>query len=284
MIPPLVVVVVTFRTTGERDDLPGGAEHRRVDELAAGERSRACRLEPLDGRLGARDLVVGRQVGLLDHGQLVGMDRGAAEVAELAAARARTGEPVQVAHVRVDRLRRPRQAGGDGRVDDPAARPVEPRLERARLGAEVGLAERDSRDPARRGDRVRGLEPGRRLDQAVDRVRRRRHVLGPGDLRDDDPADLQHRHRLQVGCVARVDADVDRLAAPLREQRGEAVASLRLRAGRDAVLEVDDHRVGARGDRLLDPIRPVGRYVEPGQRRDGVIRRGRPGASRARPP
>ena len=75
------------------------------------------------------------------------MDRGAAEVAELTAAGARAGEPVLIADVRVDRLRRPRQAGGDGGVDDPAAGPVEPRLERARLGAEVGLAERDPATP-----------------------------------------------------------------------------------------------------------------------------------------
>ena len=149
----------------------------------------ARRLQPLDGRLGARDLLVGRQVRLLDHRQLVGMDRRAAEMAELAAAGARAGEAFGVADVRVDGLRRTRQAGGDGGVDDPAAGPVEPGLERARLGAQVGLAERDPRDArgaSRSRTRPRARRPtrsGSAPDAAVDG-----HVLGTGDLRHDDPA------------------------------------------------------------------------------------------------
>ena len=52
-----------------------------------------------------------------------------------AAAPARLGEPVEVADVRVDRLRRPWQAGGDRGVDDAAAGPVETGLERTGRGA-----------------------------------------------------------------------------------------------------------------------------------------------------
>ena len=75
------------------------------------------------------------------------MYRRTPEVPELATAPAGAGEPFVVVQVRVHRLRRARQPGGDGGVDDPAAGPVEPRLERAGLGAEVGLPERDAGDP-----------------------------------------------------------------------------------------------------------------------------------------
>ena len=163
------------------------------------------------------DLVLGRQVGLLDDRQLRRMDRRAAEVAELAAARARAGEPLVVAEVRVDGLRRPRQAGGDGGVDDPAARPVEPRLERAGLRAEVGLAERDPGDarraarsrrrprrprPTRSGSAPGGRSPGRPPGRAT--------------FGTKTPLSSQRRDGLQVVRVAGVDADVDGLLARAR--------------------------------------------------------------------
>ena len=97
--------------------------------------------------------------------------------------------PSSSSQVRVDGLRRPGQAGGDGRVDDPAARPVEPRLERAGLRAEVGLAERDPGDSRSARDRVRRLDARGRLDQAVHRQADRGHVLRPRDLRHDDAAE-----------------------------------------------------------------------------------------------
>ena len=156
---------------GQRDDLPGGAEHRGVDELAALEHGRLRRLEPLDRRARRATSSLGRQVGLLDHRSCSGWIAARPRWPSSRPRRARAGEALVVAHVRVDGLRRPRQAGRDGGVDDPAARPVEPGLERARLGAEVGLAERDAGD-ARAGDRVRGLDAGGRLDQAVDGQRR----------------------------------------------------------------------------------------------------------------
>ena len=133
-----------------------------------------------------------------------GMDRRAAEVAELATARARAGEALEVAHVRVDGLRRPRQAGGDGRVDDPAARPVEPRLERAGLGAQVGLAERDAGDAAGRRDLEAASTPTRRLDQAVDAAGRSQgRRSGPVDLRHVDAVDRERRDDGEVVGVAR---------------------------------------------------------------------------------
>jgi hypothetical protein len=95
---------------------------------------------------------------------------------------------------------------------------------------------------------------------------RRRHVLGPRHLGDHHAGDRQLCDHLEVGGVTRVDANVNRLAAPLREQRGEVRARCRLRAGRDAVLEVDDDGVRRRGDRLLDAIGAIGRNVEPGER------------------
>jgi len=95
---------------------------------------------------------------VLDRLELVRMDGGASEVAELAPAPARAGEALQVADVRVDRLRRTWEAGRDRGVDDPRARPVEPRLESARLRAQVGLPEGDAVDPRMRRDLEGGLD------------------------------------------------------------------------------------------------------------------------------
>ena len=58
------------------------------------------------------------------------------------------------------------------------------------------------------------------------------------------------------------------LLALLAEETGQPGARGFLRGRLDAVLEVDDDRVGARGDRFLDPVRPVAGDVEPGERRD----------------
>ena len=124
---------------------------------------------------------------------------------------------------------------------------------------------------------VRRLDAGRRLDQAVDRVRRAEHAHGLEvgralDLRDVDARDRERGDDLEVGLAEpgarRVDAHVDRLLAPHREQRRQVRARLVLRRGRDAVLEVDDDRVRARRDRLLDAVGAVGRDVQPGERRD----------------
>ena len=66
-----------------------------------------------------------------------------------------------------------------------------------------------------------------------------------------------------------------------REQRREVPARLVLRGGCDGVLEIDDHCVRPRRDRLLDAIGPVGRHVEPGQRRRSLTRHPRRGGAPA---
>ena len=96
---------------GQRDRLLRRAEQRRVDELAALERSDRARLERLDGRPRDLDLRLGREVGLLDRPPAARVDRGAAEVAELAAAAARAGE----ARRRRGGAGRPTAAGAAGR-------------------------------------------------------------------------------------------------------------------------------------------------------------------------
>jgi hypothetical protein len=45
----------------------------------------------------------------------------------------------------------------------------------------------------------------------VNREADRRNVVRPDDLRHDDAADVERGHDLEVGRVADVDADVDRL-------------------------------------------------------------------------
>ena len=189
------------------------------------------------------------------------MDCRAAQVPELAAARTERASPFVVVQVRVHRLRWARQPCGDGGVHDPAARPVEPCLERTRLRSQVGLPERDAGDAGRRRDLVCRLHARRGLDQAVDRQADRRNVLRRGYLRHVDTCDRQVQMRLQVVVIPGVDAHVDRLVARLSQQRGEVRPAPSLRSGRDRVLEVDDHRVRAGGDRLLHPVgRSPGTY------------------------
>ena len=79
------------------------------------------------------------EVGAFDDLELVRVDRRAAEVADLTAAGARRREAVEVAHVRVGRLR---------------------------LGPKVGLPERDAHHAGHRRDRERVLDAERRLDEA----------------------------------------------------------------------------------------------------------------------
>ena len=166
------------------------------------------------------------------------MNRRAAEVAELTAAGARAGQTLLVAHVGVDRLRRPRQAGGNGRVDDPAARPVEPRLERARLRRR---SDSPSEIPATPG--VLAISNAASTP-AADSIRQwtGRSTFGTSSGR----ATLGTRSRAaqagdrEVLGVTGVDTDVDRLVPRLREQLRQS-ARAALRAGCDAVLEVDDH-------------------------------------------
>ena len=216
-------------------------------------------------------------------GSCAGMDRGAAEVPELAAARARAGEPLVVAQLRVDRLRRPRQAGGDGGVDDPAARPVEPRFERAGLRAEVGLAERDPGDSRSARDRVRGLETRGRLDQAVHRAgrSRARPPAGRPSARRRR-SDCEHRDGLQVVRVTGVDPDVDRLLA--RRRRAATRGSPAPRPWRPARRRPRGRR-SPRAPPRRSPSRP-GRGGRPGtysQVSGGTLRRHRPRAAARAP-
>ena len=220
---------------GERDDLPRGAEHRRVDERR---RPRACRRP--SPRRAARpsraplDLGRRRQVRLA---RSPAAGPGGSPRGRGGRARGRggtSGEPLEVAHVRVDRLRRPRQARRDGGVDDPAARPVEARLERAGLRAQVGLAERDAGAP--RGCEAIAnacLEAERATRSA--RARRApsagmssgRSTFGTMHAGDRERCATASRSAALPG----VDADVDRLLAPARpSSAGEVRARLVLRA------------------------------------------------------
>jgi len=143
---------------------------------------------------------------------------------------------------------------------------VEAFLVRADLRAEVGLAQRDAANRRVRRDLERMLHPDRGLDHGV-HFGQRRNVVGTLDLRNEHAGQRERGNRREIVVVAGVDTHVHRLPPRRAEQVGEVAARLDLRRRGHAVLEVDDHGVGTRRDRLLDAVGAMSRSKEPGERR-----------------
>ena len=193
------------------------------------------------------------------------MDGLSPELPELAPALTRPGEPFEIANVHVHRLRRSRQACGDRGVDDPAACPVQPVLQRTGLRTKVRLAERDAADGRVRGDRR--TPPRTRGDSIIACTGRSGMASGRSTFGMMTPASGS------AATAARSSSSRGFTRTKTGFSRGAASsattftrASFLLPTG-TRVLEVDDHRVCARGDRLLDSVGPVGGNEEPGQRR-----------------
>ncbi len=177
-----------------------------------------------------RGRVIQRQAGHVDRGN--------------AGARARAGQ---------------RRAGEQQRI---------PRGRHAQLGGIVHAAQHDGADTGRGGD-LEGLgQPGRGLDQ------RRETGRGQQPVRHSQDAgrfDLGHEHhawwclgqRQEVGRAVRIDQLVD----PDRDARvGRLAAEARhvspcrpLGIGAGCILEIDDHQVGAGGERLGPAVGPPAR-------------------------
>jgi hypothetical protein len=110
------------------------------------------------------------------------------------------------------------------------------------------------------------VEPG-------DRLARGKFRVGVDDggrafrLRQHDGVGPPRHHRVEVGvdeaCLDRVDADEEARAPALcprfLEERRRARARLLLALGGDRILEINDHRIGAGGKRLLELCAAVGR-------------------------
>ena len=225
---------------------------------------------------GAEDLVEDRHLARVDA-------RRAAQ-ADGARLQRDPAKRVEVAPVRDHGHEPEREAAGGARRDDDlearhrvagAAR-LDPRGDR-----EVGRAEADRDDPRMRCcDRGRVEQSRRVLDareeervpvrkaafplHLVDDLRDRRHVCCGLELREDEATNVRADGRLDVahGEPPRpVDAD-EHVGARLTDGRGcvgDQSARAFLLRRRDAVLELEDQRVGAAGVRLRDePLRGHG--------------------------
>ena len=174
--------------------------------------------------------------------------------------------------MRVDGLRRSRQAGGDGGIDDPASAPsrARPRLRRSRPGGRPRRARCPSTpgtDAIANAFSTPSADSIRQWSRASHRrARRRVHVVRRSTFGTWMPATRERRRppRGRPGeGVDAVDADVDRLPRGRSEQRRRARRAPRpSRRRRDGVLEVDDHGVRAR---RRSPSRRV-RAGRPGRR------------------
>ncbi len=163
----------------------------------------------------------------------------------------------------------------------PRAQASAPSSSEPQVRAQVGLAEADRRDLRARPTRSRTP----RSTPSADSISRcsvaaraaRRRARGPRrpprpwgrapPTASGSPATAATSSSCQ-GVPRVVDADLDPAPRSPGEQRasGLAARSLLPRGG-DRVLEVDDHDVGGRRERLRDPVGPVGGHVEQGQRR-----------------
>ncbi len=191
-----------------------------------------------------------------------GMDADLPAQAERAGGRDLALERSRVVHVQAGPVDRRPDARGTGGDDELRAREEELRAravgDEPEGGGQVGAAEREREDRRMLGERVRVPDPRRVLHQRdqralelgrpVDGLRGRlRHEDADRDLEPGNGGKVP-RPVLAQGVV---DADEPRRDARSLDERADRGARLVLRLRRDAVFEVEDHRVGRARERAL---------------------------------
>ena len=83
------------------------------------------------------------------------------------------------------------------------------------------------------------------------------------DLRQNDAVEARPHDRHQIAVaefsVDGIDPDIEQSPPRPLQRCGDRLARCRLLGGRDRVFEVEDHRIGIKRQRLLDPSRVVAR-------------------------
>jgi hypothetical protein len=276
----------------------GAIDDRVVDELAVELDRRAACLFGLgkggDHPLGEIDLGIGRGEDAVDHADLVGVDAHLALKAErqrLAGRRFKAFLVLEIDPHGVERRLDARGAAGD---DDAGAGigklalgavPDHVDVEREVAGAKGAML--DARTGAQ--DRVDVAQPLSGLDDRdeVDAAHRQAALAfeigqqpidglqgrGAFDLGEDDAVQpgLDDGAEITVAeCgVGGIDPHVKQAGARLRVGGDDRAARRRFLGDRDRVLEIEDHRIGFKGQRLLDPTRVVaGREEERAERQN----------------
>ena len=208
------------------------------------------------------------------------MNRSPPDETERTSFEAGASQPFLVLYVRIDRHHGRAEPGRPRSGHQPPARPAETfrtvDTERAR---QIRLTQRDRDHPlVGRGDLERSFQPQRRFDQRGNPCCR--HLLEYGqnivralDLRQPQPDSRNSCQRGQVvrdpRRTRRVHPDLNRRTASERgDPSDRPAARLRLVVNRYRVLEVEHDEIGAGGNRLRIPFRPVRRYIESGQHLD----------------